>query len=195
MKNLYILLLISVTIAPIWCNAQENEALTKDPAQLARESRSKMVWKRSLMLPGWGQVTNGGLWWIKVPVIYGGFVAGALVFDFNQNAYKDYLAEAQYRLEHNDAAPPWSPYQRADKLTTNNLITAKDYHRRNRDLTVLVMVGWWALNAVEAYTSDMLKNRWSVSEHLSASITPTVIPSPLQGNYSVMPGLKIVFQR
>lgn len=189
MRYLCFLFLIVVT-APILCNGQENKNL-RGSARLAIEARSKKVWKRSLILPGWGQVTNGGLWWLKVPVIYGGFVTGVLVFDYNQKLYNEYLAEARYRYDNNDAAPPWSPYQRADRQTTTNVINAKDYHRRNRDLTVLLMVGWWGVNAVEAYVSDMLKNRWSISDELSAKIAPSVMPSPVQGGYSPMLGLKV----
>jgi len=207
MRYLCVVFLI-VAIAPVFCSGQEIENLkdtvktdpvqiedveevVKDSARLAVEARSKQVWKRSLILPGWGQVTNGGFWWLKVPVIYGGFVTGILVFDFNQRYYKEYLAEAQYRYNNNDAAPPWSPYQRADKLLTTSMVNAKDYHRRNRDLTVLLMVGWWALNAVEAYTSDMLKNRWSIADDLSAKVVPTLIPLSVPGGKSPMLGLKV----
>jgi len=120
-------------------------------------------------------------------------VTGVLVFNFNQGYYKDYLAEAQYRIQNNNAPPPWSPYQRGDEDFTNSVINAKDYHRRNRDLTVLVMVGWWGLNAVEAYVSEMLKNRWSVSDALMARVDPAIIPMPGPNGHSSAIGLKIQF--
>ncbi|SKB88707.1 hypothetical protein SAMN05660226_03626 [Parapedobacter luteus] len=167
------------------------DELLKDSTRLAMEARTAKVWKRSLIVPGWGQYTNGGLWWVKVPVIYGGFVAGVLIYNFNQNYYKTYLAEAQYRILHNDAPPPWSLYQFGDEIQTTRFTNAKDAHRRNRDLTVLLAVGWWGLNAVEAYVSDILKNRWSISENLAARVSPAMLSTPLYGVYSPVIGLKV----
>src|SRR5690606_1068744 len=58
--------------------------IKKDSARLEIEQISRTAWKRSLILPGWGQYTNKGLWWIKVPIIYGGLVTGYVVFDYWQ---------------------------------------------------------------------------------------------------------------
>lgn len=191
MRYLCILFLI-VAIVPMLCKGQDNEIRNDaDSARLSIEAQSKRVWKQSLILPGWGQITNGGLWWLKVPIIYGGFVTGVFVYNFNQTYYKEYLAETQYRIQNNDAIPPWSHYQWGDRITTDAMRNAKDYHRRNRDLTVLLMVGWWGMNAVEAYVSDMLRNRWNISEELSAKIVPTVMASPVQNGYSPLMGIKL----
>ena len=56
--------------------------IKKDSTRLHIEQLSRTAWRRSLFVPGWGQYTNQGLWWIKVPVIYGGFVTSYLVFVF-----------------------------------------------------------------------------------------------------------------
>src|SRR5690606_3128924 len=60
--------------------AEQEQVVFKDSARLALEAMSNRPWKQSLMVPGWGQITNGGWWWLKVPVIYGGFVSAVLVF-------------------------------------------------------------------------------------------------------------------
>src|SRR5690606_18291248 len=60
------------------------KGIKKDSARLEIERLSRVAWRRSLFVPGWGQYTNQGLWWIKVPVIYGGFVTSYLVFDYWQ---------------------------------------------------------------------------------------------------------------
>src|SRR5690606_41117016 len=62
--------------------------IKKDSARLEIERLSRIAWKRSLILPGWGQYTNKGLWWVKVPIIYGGLVTGYVVFDYWQWYYK-----------------------------------------------------------------------------------------------------------
>lgn len=161
---------------------EQEQTVVKDSARLALEALSRRPWKQSLMVPGWGQITNGGWWWLKVPVIYGGFVSAVLVFEFNNRYYHEYLAEAQYRVMNNNAVPPDSKYSYwgASEQNTNTFIQVKDYYRRTRDLTVLVTVGWWGLQAVEAYVTSMLKHRWELDDgdDLSFSITPTVLAQP-----------------
>lgn len=152
----------------------------KDSARLAIEETTRKAWRRSAIVPGWGQVTNGGIWWIKVPVIYGGFVTTGLVFEFNNRYYKSILKDVQYRSENNHAYPPDSPYDYidADPQGTQYLITAKDYYRRNRDLMVLATLGWYALNIVEAYVDSMLKNRWDIGDGITMKVNPVISPAP-----------------
>ncbi|MEJ5092015.1 hypothetical protein GEO21_18455 [Sphingobacterium faecium] len=157
----------------------EEEAKTpkifKDSTRLAIEAKTVTAWKRSLILPGWGQYTNKGLWWLKIPIIYGGFVSTALVFDFNNRYYKELIAELDYRYKNNNAVnnPAYAGAQ------TQGLISAKDYARRNRDLMVLLTVGLYGLNVAEAYVDSMIKNRWSISsEKLAFTIRPTVLQGP-----------------
>lgn len=146
--------------------------ILKDSARLEIERLSRVAWKRSLILPGWGQYTNKGLWWIKVPVIYGGFVTSYLVFDYWQWYYNMFLDELQYRQEFGTGSD--GVLGRWDEA---GLIKQKDYARRNRDLTILATVGWYGLNIVEAYVDSILKNRWNVSNDLSMKISPTFLPT------------------
>lgn len=176
----------------------EEEAKTpkifKDSTRLAIEAKTATAWKRSLVLPGWGQYTNKGLWWIKVPIIYGGFASTVLVFDFNNRYYKELITELDYRYKNNDA---WlnPDYSRAQ---TQGLISAKDYARRNRDLMVLLTVGLYGLNVVEAYVDSMLKHRWSVSsEKMAFTVRPTVLQGPSNSfAYNAVPniGLKLTMK-
>lgn len=156
----------------------EEEAKTpkifKDSTRLAIEAKTVTAWKRSLVLPGWGQYTNKGLWWIKVPIIYGGFTSTVLVFDFNNRYYKELLDELDSRFRDNQ-----NKYPQYANASDQGLISAKDYARRNRDLMVLLTVGLYGLNVVEAYVDSMLKNRWSVSsEKVAFTIRPTVLQGP-----------------
>jgi len=147
--------------------------ILKDSTRLAIEQLSRVAWNRSLILPGWGQYTNGGLWWIKVPVIYGGFVSAYLIFDFWQWYYKKFGDEAAYRINYNGAVndPDLAGIQQLDYL-----IRQKDYGRRNRDLTILATIGWWGLNVVEAYTTSILKYRYDIGDDLSLKMAPTMVP-------------------
>lgn len=160
----------------------------KDSVRLAIEAKTRQAWRRSMFIPGWGQITNGGLWWVKVPVIYGGFVSTGLIFEFNQRHYRAVLKDVQYRVSNNHAFPPDSPYDYigADPQGTEYLISWKDYHRRMRDIAVLATVGWYALNIIESYVDSMLKNRWEVSDDLSFQVRPTLLtPTPFAYNAPV----------
>lgn len=160
--------------------AELEQVVFKDSARLAIEALTEKAWKRSLMIPGWGQYTNGGLWWIKVPVIYGGFVTTALVFEFNNRYYREILGEVQYRLANNHAEPPNTQYPNVakDSQGTQRMIVAKDYYRRNRDLMVLLTVAWWGINSIEAYVNSILKYRWDIGDDLGFNVAPTLLPQP-----------------
>jgi hypothetical protein len=170
--------------------------IEKDSARLAIEDISRKAWRRSMFVPGWGQITNGGYWWLKVPVIYGGLVSAGLVFEFNNRYYKEILGEVQYRLANNHAIPPNSKYDyiSSDSFGTQYMINAKDAYRRNRDLTVLVTIGWWGLNMIEAYVDSMLKYRWDLNDDLAFKIQPTLLTPP-QGQLAYIPtaGIKATF--
>ncbi|MGO1595951.1 MAG: DUF5683 domain-containing protein [Sphingobacterium sp.] len=173
--------------------------ILKDSARLEIERLSRVAWKRSLILPGWGQYTNGGVWWIKVPVIYGGFVASVLVFDYWQWYYKMFLGELQHREEHGQGSEGILGIN--SNWTVQGLVQQKDYGRRNRDLTIVLTLGWYGLNVVEAYVDSILKNRWNVSNDLSMKVSPTFLPNyaytPGMAGFSarglVTPGLKLTF--
>ncbi|SFT01687.1 DUF5683 domain-containing protein [Sphingobacterium wenxiniae] len=170
------------------------KGIQKDSTRLEIERLSRVAWRRSTFVPGWGQYTNQGLWWIKVPIIYGGFVTSYLVFDYWQWYYKKFLNELDYRIS--NAGTKSDP----DLFGFDNmegLVRQKDYARRNRDLTILVTVGWWGLNVVEAYVDSMLKNRWDIGEGMSFKISPTLMPtygaasSSFMYGYNVTPGVKL----
>lgn len=170
--------------------------ILKDSTRLEIERLSNVAWKRSLMLPGWGQITNGGKYvWVKLPIIYGGFVTSYLVFDFWNWHYQKFVKEAAFRIDNN--GEPGDP----DLIGFQNLeglIRAKDNYRRYRDMTILVTIGWWGLNVLEAYTDSMLRFRYNIGNDLGFRITPTMLPTngmAYNANYGnqFAPGVKLTF--
>jgi len=171
--------------------------ILKDSARLEIERLSRVAWKRSLILPGWGQHTNGGLWWIKVPIIYGGFTASYFVLSYWQWYYTMFLDELKYREEFGQGSDGILGMD--SNWSLEGLVQQKDYGRRNRDLTVVITLGWYGLNIVEAYVDSILKNRWNISNDLSFKVSPTLIPNlasaPTMGAFPgrslFSPGLKM----
>jgi len=171
-----------------------HKGVKKDSARLEIERLSRLAWRRSLIVPGWGQYTNKGLWWIKVPVIYGGLVAGYVVFDYWNWYYGKFLDEIDYRMTYN------GDKRDTDFLGfegTEGLVRFKDYTRRNRDLTILVTAAFWGLNVVEAYVDSMLKNRWSLGPDMAVKLSPTFLPAfgmahtAAPAGFGIAPGIKL----
>jgi len=141
---------------------------------------------RSLMLPGWGQYKNGK-WW-KVPLVPVGFVGIALVFQFNNRFYNQTLTELQYRFNNpGKTQDPEFPAQ----IRSEQLILAKDYYRRNRDLSILGGIIFYGIVAIDAYVDARLA-RFNVDENLSFTIKPSIYVPSLAGNLGTpIPMLKL----
>jgi hypothetical protein len=130
--------------------------------------RPSSVMRKSMILPGWGQVVNRQVW--KVPIIYGmlaGLTYYSIVMDQN---YRDYRA-AFYNSQYPDGdqkfgpTPPYiDPNQNPESLRyTRNL------YRNRRDLTILGVVLAYGLNIVDAYVFAQMRD-FDVSDDLSARL-------------------------
>lgn len=147
--------------------------LFKDTTKLQNPRKAVL---RSAILPGWGQARNHR-WW-KVPLVYGGFVGLGLVYDFNNRYYKELLTESQFRK-----ANPTLPEDERFKFTQykgisdDQIYNAKDFYRRNRDLTLYSTFGFYLLQMVDAYIDAKLAT-FDVSDDLSLKIRPSIqVPS------------------
>lgn len=147
----------------------------KDSARIAIEAMPRRAALNSAMLPGLGQIYNKR-WW-KVPLVYGGFVGIGLVFEFNQRYYQVFLKEAQFRQENPGKTqnPLYAPY------TTEGIISIKDSYRRNRDLSVLAGLGFYAINIIDAYV-DAKFFRFDISDELSVKVSPSLNQAPIHAS-------------
>jgi Family of unknown function (DUF5683) len=144
----------------------------------------------SAALPGLGQIHNRSVWWIKVPIIYGG--ATALVFIMSQN-HRNYviLRDAYlYRLDNNPLTNPPPPYDDRRQFTDDGLRARRDQFRRDRDYMVVLTTAFYLLQIAEAATTAHLKT-FDDSDDLSWRLAPTAIPAPWQGQASFAYGLKL----
>jgi hypothetical protein len=118
----------------------------------------------SAVLPGLGQAYNKKYW--KIPLVYGA-IGTSLYFYIDSNSkYHDYRDAYKRRLEgFND--------DKFSYLDTNRLITAQKFYQRNRDLSALFVVGFYALNIIDANV-DAALIQFNVNENLS--VRPTIYP-------------------
>jgi hypothetical protein len=149
------------------------------------------------MVPGWGQLYNHR-WW-KVPIIYGtlGLLVDAIIY--NNTYYNEFLALSKYREFGQQPKVGDKYYSQAilySQQPDQALYDATDGYRRDRDLSILGTVGFWAINAIDAYIDAKFIHSYTVDNNLSMHmrVAPDVINNSmfaqnLSGSY--IPGLKV----
>lgn len=149
----------------------------------------KKVLRRSLMIPGWGQVTNQQAW--KVPIVYG--VLGGLTYYsvYLHKQYHDYRA-AYYNLNPetpNDNKFGPTPGYIPENSNITLLRENRNFYRNRRDL-VYVFIGLsYALNAIDAYVFAHLRP-FDVSDDLSmkATLRPELLAAQ---NHNLVPAVSL----
>jgi hypothetical protein len=117
----------------------------------------------SAILPGAGQVYNGKSW--KVPILYAGILTDLYFIQYNHKRY-DRFREALFALDKGEPNP-------FPSLNRAALVRNVDYWRQNRDLTLLLMVGIYALNLVDANVDAHLSG-FDISEDLTLKVAPQI---------------------
>ncbi|MDN6279853.1 MAG: DUF5683 domain-containing protein [Psychroflexus sp.] len=112
----------------------------------------------SAILPGLGQIYNGSYW--KVPIVYGGIGTSAYFYVQNDKEYNRYRDAYKRRLAGFDDD------EFSGLLTKENLIDAQKQFRKNREYSLLVMIGFYILNIVDANVDAHL-NQFSITRDLS----------------------------
>jgi len=119
---------------------------------------------RSAILPGWGQYYNKKYW--KIPLVYGAIGTCAGLFYYNLNEYHEFRDAYKDRLAGN-------PNPKYAYLDNNRLIQAQRFYQRNRDLSLLLTVAFYALNIIDANVDAHL-GQFNVNSNLS--LRPEIKP-------------------
>lgn len=124
---------------------------------------------KSMMVPGWGQISNGQIW--KVPIIYGMFVGIGFYADHLNNQYQGYRA-AYYNLSQGDETDfKFGPTpEELQGINANQLQSNRDVFRNKRDFMFVVMGLAYGLNILDAYVYAHMRS-FDVSDDLSARTT------------------------
>jgi hypothetical protein len=132
----------------------------------------------SAVLPGLGQAYNKKYW--KIPIVYGGLAAGLYFYSDNNDKYHDYRNAYKRRLEGYKDDPYYGIY------SDQTLINAQRQFRRNRDISLLVTVGVYVLNIIDANVDAHLL-QFNVNNNLT--LRPDVYPNEI--NYKQNVGLTL----
>lgn len=131
----------------------------------------------SACVPGAGQCYNGH-WW-KVPIIYGASFGLGYVWYINNQEYQIFKKEYKLRVEGQTASQEYS------SLSQLQIKDAKDYYRRNLELTYIGFGLVYVLNIIDACVFAHLHS-FDVSEDLSLQIKPSMQPLTIPVNGAQM---------
>ena len=125
----------------------------------------------SAVLPGLGQAYNKKYW--KIPIIYGALGTGIYFYTTNNKSYNRYRDAYKSRLagftndefyfdsQGNQLTTP--------RVTTESLQRAQKLFRKNKEVSLLVLMGMYALNIIDANVDAHLL-QYNVDDNLS--LTP-----------------------
>jgi len=154
-NNKFILSLIILLISFI-NYSQENEEIKFDELDPTAPSKAAFY---SAVLPGLGQGFNKKYW--KIPIVYAAIGTSIYSYDFNHKKYWDYRNAYKSRK----AGYKNDPYQNLI-LDDDRLLDGADFHKKNRDLSMVFIVGFYILNILDANIDAHLK-QYNVNESLS----------------------------
>lgn len=170
---------------------EKTGSLFRDTSKLQSPRKAIL---RSAIIPGWGQARNGK-WW-KVPLVYGGFVGIGLYYEFNQRYYKEFLDESQYRKNRDpNGETPHFKYPQYEFVTNDQQIySAKDFYRRNRDLAIIGFLAFYGINLIDAYIDARLAT-FDVGDDLTFKIQPSFSAPMYAGGFQApVPMLKLTIK-
>ena len=157
------------------CYAQKLTGVTPYDTSLAKVHSARKASFYSAVLPGLGQVYNRKYW--KVPIIYGGFMILFYAIDFNNTYYTKFKKAYIYRTDGDPNTSAEFNYFGVNTKNLNNenqLLEVMDFHKRNRDLCILGLAGFYILNIIDA-TVDAYLFDYDVTQNLSLHLEPGII--------------------
>jgi hypothetical protein len=179
-KAYYIVLLFLLFGKPLAFSQQiENALIAKDTLK-AREIdplRPSKAAFYSAILPGLGQAYNKKYW--KIPIVYGAIGTSLYFYIDNTKSYHSYRDAYKRRL----AGFTDDQYRYLDDA---RLISAQRLFQRNRDLSLLISVGFYILNIVDANVDAHLI-QFNVSDKL------TLQPDVYQNDINYKPNVGLTF--
>ena len=132
-----------------------------------KEVGPKKVAFYATMCPGLGQIYNKKYW--KLPIVYAGIGVGVFFISYSGSNLRTYNQALTLRLD----GLPETVDQFNDQLDNDQLISFRDYHRRNLQLAVFGTMAWWGLSIIDATVDAHLKS-FDISDDLTMKIKPTI---------------------
>ncbi|MGB5822256.1 MAG: DUF5683 domain-containing protein [Saonia sp.] len=129
----------------------------------------------SAVFPGLGQIYNRRYW--KVPIVYAAIGTGVYAYVFNNNEYNRFRDAFKRRRagftddEFFDLTPDDGVTPTTADFSDEALQDAQERFQRDRDLALLITIGLYALNIIDANVDQHLK-QYNIDDDLSMDIRP-----------------------
>lgn len=163
------LFLIFFFLFTIWAGSAQQDSLFVEPEELIDEKVKDQEYEPynalapskaafySAILPGLGQAYNKSYW--KIPIAYAGIGTGIYFYLENDKQYDRYRDAYKARL-----AGRKDDFE--GRITTDGLIRAQEFYQKNKEISILVTVGVYVLNIIDANVEAHLR-QFNVDEDLS----------------------------
>jgi len=136
----------------------------------------------SAIIPGLGQAYNKQYW--KIPVVYAAIGTGIGISVWNHREYTDLRAIYKNRLLgiFNDRF--YDIQNKQELVSTDAIVNAMENFEKQRELSVLITVGLYALNIIDANVTAHLQ-QFNVNDNLSIRPNIQYHDVSLKPNYSL----------
>lgn len=179
-NRLLILLLMSIILS---CNAVAQEGMTRQATSVQEQDATSAIKKHnpkkatiySAVLPGLGQAYNKKYW--KIPIVYAGIGTIYYIADMNGDSYRDYRDAFDYKAGLKTNVDK-ETIELANRYSSENLISIRDYYRRNMELSWIIMAIWYGVNIIDACV-DAHFFEYDIGDDLTLKVEPMI-----QTNYA-----------
>lgn len=142
------------------------DTVARGPIDPLRPSKAAFY---SAVLPGLGQAYNKKYW--KIPIVYAAIGTGVYFYIDNQREFKRYRNAFKSRLAGFNTDEFWGVDQDGNPLPSprvseDGLQRAQEQLRRNKELSLLITIGLYALNIIDANVDAHLL-QYNVDDNLA----------------------------
>ena len=177
-----------------------NRKIAMNSEKFKPDSKKATIY--AAIFPGLGQIYNRKYW--KLPLVYGSFIGCMYAINWNVNQYNGYRKAYIDFIDEDPATNSWDDYRYGsyrredfDKWSAdmkrsfaNALKSARDFNRRNRDLSYIVTVGVYAICIIDAYVDAQLFD-FDISPDLSMRVEPVFFDRTASNSRSI--GMQLSF--
>jgi len=143
------------------------------PAAVKQRKHSPKTATLLALIPGAGQAYNHKYW--KMPIVYAGFGGTIYFAATNSNSYHLYRDAYDYKMGIKTDVSEHAIEESA-KYTPENLITLRDYYRRNMELSWILTAAWYVIQIIDANV-DAHFFYYEISDDLTLHVEPQCVIS------------------
>ena len=164
-------LCIVLLLVTLCLRAQDTLVIKEDMPPVEMQVRGNHSPKTATwlaLIPGAGQAYNRKYW--KMPIVYAGFGATIYFAVTNKNDYHLYRDAYDYKMGTNTNVSEHA-IEESLKYSPDNLITLRDYYRRNMELSWIITAAWYIVQIIDANV-DAHFFYYDINDDLTLHIEP-----------------------